>query len=475
MVRRAFLICLVLCAAASTALGGGFAVSGIGAKAAGLGSAFRGLADDWSAAYWNPAGLAQLEQSEFSFMAVTVSPRPQYKPEYRFGEYEVGFKNGEFRYPSDKTDFLPNGSGYYKLTDREDITFGVAVFVPYSLNAGWDLFEPVYSDANAPYPGLDHEARLKVVDIHPSVAKSFMENKLMLGAGLSLLNGDFEYRNALLRPTPFPRPHEYVAVDADLKADGWGYGANFGLLYKATEKVQVGISGRTPTTLKLDGDMKKNLYAFSNFWLWLTALDEAATASDTAMIDYLDRPTGIGTWQNDASTELKLPGDVGVGFALFPSEKLTLAVDLSYTLWSALDAITIELDNTTGNPPPVMDPSDTLMVITTKYDDALGVSLGGQYQVSEPLALRLGFFYDQAAMPDKTFNPLFMDMGARYGGSLGAGVAINNWQLSYNLQYMLQPEREVANSAAVGSDFDNYPGTFKSYTVGNSFSVTYRF
>ena len=38
---------------------GGFALSGVGSKAIGMGGAFRGLADDWSAAYWNPAGLTR--------------------------------------------------------------------------------------------------------------------------------------------------------------------------------------------------------------------------------------------------------------------------------------------------------------------------------------------------------------------------------------------------------------------------------
>ena len=36
----------------------GLTPSGVGTKALGLGGAFRGLADDWSASYWNPAGLA---------------------------------------------------------------------------------------------------------------------------------------------------------------------------------------------------------------------------------------------------------------------------------------------------------------------------------------------------------------------------------------------------------------------------------
>src|SRR5690242_5810640 len=38
---------------------GGFEGPGIGSRATGMGGAFIGLADDWTAIYWNPAGLAQ--------------------------------------------------------------------------------------------------------------------------------------------------------------------------------------------------------------------------------------------------------------------------------------------------------------------------------------------------------------------------------------------------------------------------------
>ena len=40
---------------------------GSGARAMGLGNAFIAIADDATAASWNPGGLSQLQQPEFSF------------------------------------------------------------------------------------------------------------------------------------------------------------------------------------------------------------------------------------------------------------------------------------------------------------------------------------------------------------------------------------------------------------------------
>ena len=43
-----------------------FALTGNGARAAGMGNAFTGIADDASAISWNPAGLTQLQSMEAS-------------------------------------------------------------------------------------------------------------------------------------------------------------------------------------------------------------------------------------------------------------------------------------------------------------------------------------------------------------------------------------------------------------------------
>ncbi|MDM7917173.1 MAG: PorV/PorQ family protein [Candidatus Eisenbacteria bacterium] len=76
--------CLCLCLGACLCLGLGLALSpgdaiadkyageflriGVGARALGMGGAFTALANDASAAYWNPAGLAQMERPEVLFM-----------------------------------------------------------------------------------------------------------------------------------------------------------------------------------------------------------------------------------------------------------------------------------------------------------------------------------------------------------------------------------------------------------------------
>lgn len=51
---------------------GAFMQYGVGARALGMAGAFYAIADDSSAAYWNPAGLAQMQHREFGSMQATL-------------------------------------------------------------------------------------------------------------------------------------------------------------------------------------------------------------------------------------------------------------------------------------------------------------------------------------------------------------------------------------------------------------------
>jgi len=329
-------------------------------------------------------------------------------------------------------------------------------------------------DAAGDYPEIDHKASLQVIDIHPSVAKSFMDGQLSVGAGISIMKGEIEFQKTDLLATGLPYPHDNIAVDAFIKGEGWGYGANFGILYKLNDKLQIGISGKTPTTLKTDGDVDIALYGIDNDYLHDVALGECDNAVDSVAVDFIFSSVEDGprTWSREATAELKLPADIGLGFAYQASEKLMLTMDFTYTLWSALDSIIIDMD---GTAPPAHDPTDTLLVIRTKWEDIFRFSIGGQYQVIDPFALRFGFYLDPSPIPDETFSPLFMDIGSKYSGNLGASIKLKEWEIGYNFEYIHFAERNLPYDDYIGSSFDNYPGVFKAYLIANHLSITYRF
>ncbi len=64
--------------AESAGRAGAYLKMGVGARALGMGSAFTAMADDSTAAFWNPAGLARLEKSEASFMHADLTMDREY-------------------------------------------------------------------------------------------------------------------------------------------------------------------------------------------------------------------------------------------------------------------------------------------------------------------------------------------------------------------------------------------------------------
>jgi long-chain fatty acid transport protein len=451
---------------------GGFALSGIGSKAIGMGGAFRGLADDWSAAYWNPAGLTQLEESQITGMTVFLSPRPEYTPDITYGGVDVGYKNNLVSYPKTETIVIPDFSGFFKIDAFENYTFGVAVFIPAGLFSEWDLFDPTpQMDIRHQYPQFDHKGELTIIDIHPSIARSFMDDKLSLGVGMSLIRGNITYEKTFLLPSGLPVPHENYVVDSRLEGDGWGIGANFGALYKFSEKFQVGVSGKLPATISFDGTARQELYTLDNEYLRDILLGNAYTAQESLQVRSLFALENLSS-EPDAKADLKLPADFGVGVAVKPNEKLTLTGEIDVTFWSALDSVVIELDGLSPSGAPAEN--STIMFL---WDDITRVSLGGEYRIADPLALRFGYYFDPSPIPDSTFSPIIPDLGDKNSFNIGAALTLGGVEIAYNYEYLMFEDRNISALADVNGDgtFDNYPGQYKMDLHASHILLTYRF
>jgi long-chain fatty acid transport protein len=430
-----------------------------------MGGAFRGLADDWSAAFWNPAGLAYLPNSEFTMNLYTLNFRPEYTPDFTMGEagfsYSFGYPD-ETYYPEDRAFFLPSFSGFRKFAQYEGFIGGVAFFVPYKLESRWNLYKPPAGyDNNVPYPEFDHVTDILVWDLHPAVAKTFMEDKLALGFGLSIQRADFDMqRTVLVSSQVIPRPYDFWPVDEQMETDGWGMGFNAGILYKASPKLQLGFSYQSPVDIDLEGDVELEMY--------LPDIPGSAIVGGTAY--YRD---------GDFKTTLPLPGDVGVGLMYRPNEKLTLTSDLSAVNWSRLEF----LDTRGWTLTPKNDTIYLYVDETSKtevpfnWDNIIKFSLGGEYILREGLFLRGGYFFEQSPVPDETFTLLIPDVGDKHSFNLGLSYQINSLEFGYDYQLVTHKKREVADLEDTNGDgrFDNMPGTYKMLFHSSGLSFTYRF
>jgi len=457
----------------------GIYVPGVGDKSTSLGGAFRALANDWSAAWWNPAGLAYLEKSEFTTQLMIVTPRPNYTPDINAGasgEIEFGYRNGTEWVPNDRHFFYPNAGGFYKIPTAANFNAGLAVLFPYGLGSRWDLFDPLPGYGNtAPYPRIDHEVNFVVVDVHPTIAKEISKDRLSVGLGLSIQNGDLAYQRTHLIPSGqvaaidstnpggLERPYDNFAMDAKTELNGWGVGINLGILFKASSKLNLAVTYRSPVNIKMSGRTRQSVYLPSN---------SALVSSDTALQPYLSG--GVATNDLPLDLTLKLPSEFGLGLALFASDRFTLTADLAWTSWSRFDQWELEYQ-TAATTPLLGTASQTAVALN--WEDVTSFSIGVEYLARENLKIRAGFANDPSPVPDQTISPVFLDYSDKNRLNLGGSYTIGKYEVGYNFEYINFKDREVTTLADVNGDgvSDNYPGRYTSTFYGSHLFFTYRF
>jgi long-chain fatty acid transport protein len=453
---------------------GGLTFSGVGTKAIGMGGAFRGLADDWSASFWNPAGLAYLEQSELNISPYTTSPRPTYLPEVFFGQgenvYEVGFRNGAKWYPDDKNFLNSTFGAFLKLDQLKGYTLGFAFFTPYDVQYAWDVYDPPPGYNNSvSLPGYDYQTDLMVLDFHPTLAKEIIADKLSLGAGISILYGDLLLRklSLVLTDSLIPRPYENFPMDSKFEGDGWGVGLNLGILFKLTPKVNLGVTVRSPVDITLSGITDLQVFLPDNDSL-------AQEIKEQALDQGLDSLFLGGSLKNSGNDEitLSLPADFGAGISYQYSEKLMFAFDVSWVNWAGLE----ELEAKFGWAYP-FDGNPESVKIPLKWEDVIRFSAGCEYRLSEKVALRGGYYYEPSPVPDKSLTPLFPDIGDKNGISLGVSLKLHPIEIAYAYQYIDFKERSVKTLADINNDFrfDNLPGVYRMDSHASYFSLSYYF
>jgi len=461
---------------------GGLTFLEVGTKATSLGGAFRGLADDWSASYWNPAGIAYLEHSELNIAPYTASNRPTYIPEVLVGKgenlYEVGYRNGVKWYPDDKNLLSSNFSAFLKLDQLKGLTPGIAFFIPYEVKYAWDIYDPPPGFNNSiPMPKYDYQTDLRILDFHPTLAKEIIADKLSLGAGVSIQYGDFLLRKLSLIPTDslIPRPYENFPLDSKFEGDGWGVGFNIGLLLKINPKVKLGVTFRSPVDIDFSGDTDLQVFLPNNEVLADEVKKQAEEQGmDTSYVQTLYSMFLGGSLESSASDEItfSFPADFGAGISYQYSEKLMFAFDVSWVNWSRLEEIKA---NFGWEFPFGEDPGNVTLPL--KWEDVTRFSLGCEYKPSQKVVLRGGYFFEPSPIPDNSLTPLFPDVGDKNGISLGVGFNLGSFNLAYAYQYTDFKDRKVETLTDVNGDsqFDNLPGFYRMESHASYFSLSYHF
>ena len=449
-VGKVLTVLVVLSFTAASAMAAGFRLPEQGAKAMGMGMAFTAQADDPSAIYYNPAGIVQLEGQNVMIGGTYIRENGA---DFS-GTTPLTFNAGVFdteQETQESLDFvIPNA--YWTRKAAPDFAYGVGIFAPFGLGQRYG------NRQTSIFRNQVTNVEIQTVVVNPTVAWKF-NDVLAMGVGI-----DFMYGKAKLSQAGVVNvgaPLNIFQLDLDGHGTAWGY--NFGLLLTPSENVKVGASYRSGFRLDIK-DADVNLWEINSTVPFVPNPVPPPAALNASQV------FGGSTYHTSASTSINMPATFQLGVA-YILDRLTLEVDLDWTFWSAFKTLNIDIENNTALLPDANRPEH--------WKDVVGVDVGAEYRVTDPLALRIGFRYDPSPVPADTLSPLLPDSD-RLFYCAGAGYKFRNWTFDLSYMYLDKKDRTVNNQTPNGVPTQvNYGAGFDGTWSGDAhllaFDIGYKF
>ena len=227
----------------------------------------------------------------------------------------------------------------------------------------------------------------------------------------------------------------------DEKATGSGFGVGFYL--KPTTNLDLSIAYRSPVIMKADNGVAT-----------FTGVPEAVLTSPQL---------NVGADGQDAFTaELPLVDEYIIGLTYRITPKWLVSADFNYHGWERYSKLTLDFENAqVGN-----QADKTVLVSPKNFKNAKTFRIGTQYMLTDKLAGRLGYYFDESPYEDKYFIPETPSFDASV---FTAGLGYKFGKLGVDLAAALsfQEARKVTN------DFLSFRGQAKAKPMYLGLGFTY--
>ncbi|MGE5554032.1 MAG: hypothetical protein ACM3XZ_08955 [Betaproteobacteria bacterium] len=204
----------------------------LGARAMGMGGAYVALADDASAVYWNPAGLAEVKWvSVTPVVGIATSGYQSLKDFADLMETKVNYT--DLNIPTKDFNLGASASGLAGIVTKR---FGVSYMPSASVSFGYDFDEP------APHSNTAIQARATVYQdtvlsaALPLAKAPFNLAGLNVGANLKFIKGEYYSADAKLVENQKP--------ELTLGATGNGVALDVGAQAQVSERLRLGLVAR---------------------------------------------------------------------------------------------------------------------------------------------------------------------------------------------------------------------------------------
>jgi long-chain fatty acid transport protein len=374
----------------------------VGARAASLGGAFTAKADDLSAIYYNPAGLAFLKGLRI-------------KTNLLIGERTINALLPEYgeTVTSDPKEYIQNVFLSWRPAKR--IGLGLGFFSPYDFRAQW--LDPWWT-GNA----VSTSSRLRAQYLRPAVAVEALKG-LSLGVGLDyvIVTAAWDHTITFSPANNTEQLPEERDIYSRHELSGHGLGFTAGALWTPLPAFRIGVRFQSETTVNLHGS---NSFAYPEAYYWGTVSSPFGGAMSTVSLLDLFYASQFVTGR------LTMPREIACGVALSPLRPLSLFVDLEWDTWSRLGDWEFTAVNADADLSPAFTPAfQEFWGIAPDYGtqgtplalrDTMGIKAGAEYRLGRWFAVRAGFARQEGSVATTDIGPLYPDL-ARTVYSVGGG------------------------------------------------------
>jgi len=318
------------------------------------------IASDASTAYFNPAGMAHLPDSEFMLGAQSILTYTNFSPN---STNTITGGNG-----GNAGGLIPGSDAYFVYNYSPQLKVGASLTTPYGGSLNYNNF----------WVGRYYVQQMQFYTLNLNPAIAYQVNPwLAVGAGLAI-----EYAN-LYQTVAIPIGVLLGGLglggfdgQATVKADNTSPGFNLGVLMTPQDSTRIGVAYRSQIVHNLRGNV-----SFINI--------------------------GITP---EASTRLVMPANIIASLSQALTHQFTFLAELGWANWSTMTDSIIDVEGLE-------------VVNRMNWHDTYRVGLGGQYQWNTALQVQAGASYDSSPTNSNRRLPdLPMDRQFRFG--LGINYAL---------------------------------------------------
>lgn len=409
---RILFLTAIVCLAGTTVFASGFSIFEQGAKASGMAGAFVATADDPSAVFYNPAGLAQQRELTVLGGATFINFTNEFT-----GAFDSPVTAGtEGKY--DRHTFIPP-NGYAVVPIGENLTFGIGTFAAFGLRTDWQ----------DPWVGrfISRDVNLKTVSVNPALAWKNDSGSIAIGGGVEYRRARVTLNRNNAAVNPFNGRITDVAngyLSSDWDAD---IGFNVGVLFKPNDTWRIGATYRAPMDIDLDGTAD------------ITQIPSGNAQFDAFVATQLPPDQNI-------STTIPFPTMAAIGVATSAIPNWDIEFDITYAEWSRFERLLVEFEST-----PVVNIDRPQL-----WDDTFALRLGANRRIGDEWQIRLGAVYDQNPQPTEAVSPILPDAD-RIGVTFGVG-----WQHGPFIVDVSEMILHFKDRTTGGVNPDGFEGKFKT-------------